>query len=61
MGGWCEGAGFLSVPWRPTNLDNRRAGSTVRTVGAGWVVRICFLSPIIPHRLPLSGRWLDLD
>ena len=28
--------GKLSVPGRPTNLDNSRAGSISVSVGAGW-------------------------
>ena len=51
--------GKLSVPGRPTNLDNSRARAYPLAVGAGWVVWIFLHSSIF--FFSLSGRWADID
>ena len=62
MRGWSGGAmvlGKLSVPGRPTNLDNSRTRAYPLAEGAGWVVWIFLHSSIF--FFSLSGRWADID
>ena len=63
-----NGAGLLTALGRPTYLDNSRTRLTVLAVGAGGVIWIVFLSPIISLfslslslSLSLSGTRLDID
>ena len=51
--GWCEGAGKLTVPGRPTNLDNGRARAYCACSRCGWgVVWTFFLSSIFSFLSP---------
>ena len=64
--GWSGGAkvlGKLSVPGRPTSLDDSRARSYCACSRCGWgFVWTFFLSSIFTlFFLPLFGRRLDID
>ena len=52
--GSAMGLGKLSVPVRPTKLDNSRTGPTALAVGAGAIVWTFFLSSIISVSFFLS-------
>ena len=61
--GWCDDAGYLSVPGRPTNLDNSRiraycAFSKYRRVLFGHFL-LSFIISFFFHPLPV--RWSDID
>ena len=65
-GGWSGGAkvlGKLSVPGRPTSLDDSRARAYCACSRYGWgFVWTCFLSSVFSlFFLPLFGRWPDID
>ena len=54
--------GKVSVPGRPTHLDNSRARAYCASSGCGWggcldIFPLVYFSPF----LPLSGRWPDID
>ena len=55
--------GKISVPGRPTNLDNSRSWSIALAVGAdGGCVVIFFLSRLpLLFFIPLSGRRPDIE
>ena len=55
--------GKLSVPGRPTSLDDSRARAYCACSRCGWgLFGHFFLSSIISlFFLPLSGRWPDID
>ena len=63
QGGGAMVLGKLSVPWRPTNLDQSRARAYCACSRCGLgVVWTFFLSSILSlHFLPLSGRRSDID
>ena len=54
--------GNLSVPGRPTNLDDSRARAYCACSRCGWGVWTFFLSSIFSlFFLPLLGRRPDID
>ena len=63
MVGSGDGAGQLSVPVCPTNLDNSRLGPIVLAVGEGEVVSIFLLAYhfFFSFSLFLSWRQTDRD
>ena len=64
MVGWSGGAtvlGKLSVPERPTNLDNSGARATALAVGAGGGCLDIFSFITSLFFLLLSGRRPDID
>ena len=66
FGGWSGGAkvlGKLSVPGRPTSLDDSRTRACCACSRCGWgLFGHFFLSSIFSvFFLPLFGRWPDID
>ena len=60
--GWCDGAGKLPVPGRPTNLDLSRARAYCACSWCGLCCFDIFLSSVISlFFLPLFGRRPDID